>query len=126
MRRMAITALTALLVLLLAACGGGGEEDAAEGSGDSAGGGAGGTALVTKDFSFEPADLTAKAGEETTVSLTNEGEADHNLTISDLGVDEDVAAGGEASATFTAEEAGEFEFVCKFHADQMKGTLTVE
>lgn len=82
--------------------------------------------LTAKDFTFEPAELTAPAGDETTFHVVNAGDAKHNITIEELGVDQDVDVRGLADFSFTAEQPGEFEFFCKYHATQMTGTLTVE
>ena len=81
--------------------------------------------LQARDFSFKPAELTATAGEKTTFHVVNAGEAKHNLTIKDLDVDVDLETRGLTTITFTA-ESGVYEFVCKFHASQMTGELTVE
>lgn len=81
--------------------------------------------LVARDFAFKPTELTAKAGEQTTWHLVNDGNTKHNITIEELGVDQDVDVRGMTTFTFTA-EPGVYEYVCKFHATQMTGELTAE
>jgi plastocyanin len=36
-----------------------------------------------------------------------------------------VEAGEDAKVTFTAPTAGTYQFLCKYHPAQMKGTVTV-
>lgn len=104
--------------LVLAACGGGGEE-----GGDGGGGGGTTTDSVTMvDNAFEPADPVVATG--STLALTNEGAAIHSFTIGDEGIDQDVEPGAESSVDISL-EAGEYEFICKYHPE-MTGTLTVQ
>ena len=103
-------------VVLLGACGGG-EATVDEAAIPD---------LTATDFSFEPAELTGTVGEETAFEVANDGQAEHNVTIEELGVDEDIEAGAHVFVTVTPEEAGEFAFFCKFHPEQMTGTLSVE
>ena len=116
--------LAALAVVALAAVGCGGDDG--EDGGDTGGGNGGGDAvtLTALDFEFEPTDLTVSAGGS--VELVNDGEAEHNLTVEGTDVDEDVAAGETVTVDLGDVEAGTYEFVCEYHADQMTGTLTVE
>ena len=127
-------------LLLLGACGGsddGGEEPAAEDTAaeetdDSSGstgecGGSGGEALDLEaaNFQFNPSELTAPAGEQVTVSFTNNDDAPHTFTITDLSCDtSSVAAGASSDLSFTMPDA-EMEFICNIHPD-MKGTLVPE
>lgn len=99
------------VTLLLAACGGGG-------------GGGGATTVAMVDNEFQPADLTFSSGAQ--IELVNEGQALHNLTVQDAGIDQDVEAGQSSRVTIEL-EAGEYPMSCKYHAAQgMEGTLTVE
>jgi plastocyanin len=140
MRRMLVM-VTALLLAAtgVAGCGdddGGGDaadsatagdtgSDQQEGdAGDDTGGGER-IALTASDFEWAPADLVMDAGEEATLVVGNNGNAPHNLTIEDLDVDEDLDPGGTAEVSLTP-EAGEYEFFCAIHPDQMRGTLTAD
>jgi plastocyanin len=111
--------LTALIVaaLLVGACGE--DDDGGSGSGDS-------VELVAQDFSFDPTTLDLPAGEEVTVTLTNEGEAEHSFTVEDLDVETEAEGGESAEVSFTAPEEGTVEFHCKYHPDQMTGEISVE
>ena len=101
-------------------------ETAAECSDVSSSGGAP-APLTMKDTFFEPFCLAASSTQPLT--LTNAGQALHNFSIEDQGVDIDVDPGEE----FTTDPLGDlvrpgtFRFVCKYHEAQgMVGTLTVE
>lgn len=114
-RWIAIAGALLALTLMSAACGGGGDG----GSGD------GGTADVTlgiHDFAFFPATLELSAGEHT-ITITNNDSVEHSFTLDDDSVSQDVEAGESATVTFDATET--IGFHCKYHPDQMMGTLTV-
>jgi plastocyanin len=83
--------------------------------------------VVTKDFQFEPATLTAKVGKQVTVTVKNEGQAEHNFSITSLNVNKDVEKGQSAVVSFTPTQAGKIEFFCEYHkaSKNMVGTLTV-
>ncbi len=116
MRHVARTAVLVGALLALAACGGG------DGNGD--GGGDGEASLSMVENAFEPASLTVTAGSE--LSVSNDGEAIHNLTIEGTSIDEDVEAGQSASVTIDA-EPGEYTMFCEFHREAgMEGTVTVQ
>jgi plastocyanin len=87
----------------------------------SGGGGAAGSAVTIKDFSFDPATLTAKVGQE--ITWTNQGNASHTVTFDSGGVDSGTLASGKTfKHTFAA--AGSFTYHCNFHSS-MTGTITV-
>ena len=84
-------------------------------------GGATASAVSIIDFGFEPATLTAKAGQE--ITWTNTGNAAHTVTFDSGGVDSgSLSAGATFKHTFDA--AGTFTYHCNFHSS-MKGTVTV-
>ena len=121
--RLLIASLTVLLVT--GACSGG-SEPAAE---NTSTGGSGTTASVSAvDNEFDPSDLALTAGEEVTVTFTNDGETAHTFTSRELGFDTGtVEAGASADVTFTAPD-GDTPFVCRLHeaSDDMVGTITVK
>jgi plastocyanin len=107
-------ALAVVTALTLAACGGD----------EGGGGGGGGTGLSMVDNAFQPADLTVSAGG--TVEVSNDGQAEHNITIEGTDVDEDVAPGDSTSITVAA-EPGDYVMFCEYHrAGGMEGTVTVQ
>ena len=109
------------LVLTAGACssddGGGGASD----TGTPAGSGSE-LAIAAQDFQFSPSSLTVPSG-ESTITVTNEGSVEHSFTLDDDSVSEDVEPGESVSVTVDiTQDAG---FHCKYHPDQMTGTLSV-
>jgi plastocyanin len=83
--------------------------------------------VQTEDFKFVPNTLSAKVGQQVTVSLKNAGQAEHNFSITSLGVNKDLKPGETATVTFTPKSEGGVEFFCEYHkaSKNMVGTLTV-
>ncbi len=94
------------------------------------------------DGQLEP-DIAVPLGEQTTIDLTNDGFAIHNLHIAgtdneygivfcETGGDEPcsdpnlIAGGDTGSIAFQFDEPGTFIFRCDFHPILMVGTITVE
>lgn len=107
----------ATLVFVGAACGN--EEDAAPAVAQT-------LSIEAFDFYFDPTALSVDVGAEVTVELTNTGSVNHSWTASDLDVETVAQSGQESSVTFTAPgEPGSYDFFCKFHPDEMQGTISV-
>ena len=139
--------LAGVLALTAAGCGGGDDDGgsgsasattaaqttsapettaaAAETTAAAAGGGENEIALVTQGLKFDKTSLDLKAGSSYTVEVTNKDSAEHSFTFEAASVDQDVEAGEDATANFTAPAAGDYEFHCKYHPAVMKGTVTV-
>lgn len=79
--------------------------------------------VTAVDFGFEPAALTATAGQELTVAFQNTGDLPHSFTIEGVADSGVTSAGSSESVTFTP-EAGTYTFFCSLHAS-MTGTLEV-
>jgi plastocyanin len=127
-RAHAVTALVLAVALPLVGCGGGGDDDeggssAAQEEQERPSGPT--TDVTARDFAFDPSELTLEAGKEVTIVLTNEDSAEHNITAEELDVDAD-AEGGETGQATVTPDAGSYDFHCKYHPDQMTGTITVE
>jgi len=94
------------------------------------GGGGGGTAIRMSEFKFEPATITAKAGQPVKVTLQNAGTVVHDFHIHDLNVHSPKVQQGQAQTLeFTPSRPGTFQFVCDEpgHKDAgMVGQLTVQ
>ena len=126
-------------VLALTAAGCGGDDDGGSASATTAapettgepttaaaagGGGENELQLVASGFAWDKTSLDMTAGAQVSVEVTNEDTAQHSFTFDEASVDEVVAGGEDATATFTAPAAGEYEFRCKFHGS-MTGTVNV-
>jgi plastocyanin len=129
--------LVGVLALTLAACGGGDDEGGSASAPTAApqttsaptttaagGGGEDELRLVASNFAWDKTSLEMTAGSQVSVEVTNEDSAQHSFTFPEASVDEVVAGGEDATATFTAPAAGSYPFRCKFHG-QMTGTVTV-
>jgi plastocyanin len=77
------------------------------------------------DFYFEPTVLKGKPGAKVTLELKNEGKTEHNFSIDDQMIDQDLEAGESAKVTVTIPQSGEVSFYCKYHKSQgMAGALS--
>jgi plastocyanin len=133
-----IGALVGVLALAVAGCGGDGDDGesasattaapqttaAPETTAAAGGGGEDEFQLVAADLAWDQTDLEMTSGTEVRVEVTNEDTAQHSFTFDEASVDEVVAAGEDATVTFTAPAAGSYPFRCKFHG-AMTGTVTV-
>ena len=125
MRGKRIMIALACVAVLGAACGGdeeGGASGGNEETGGSAGSNGGSVTLTAVDFAFDPADLSAAAGD--TIEFVNEDDAEHNVTAEEAGIDEDVDANGSTTIDLSGVEAGTYDYFCEYHPD-MTGTLEV-
>jgi len=113
-------------MLIASGCGGGKKEEASSSPSAAAGsGGAKAFTIEATNFAFESKEIRVKKGEEVSITLKNK-QGNHALKIE--GYDKEVKA--NATVTFVADKAGEFEFICsifcgKGHND-MVGKLIVE
>jgi plastocyanin len=83
--------------------------------------GTAGTAVSIKDFSFEPADLTAKVGQE--ITWTNTGNAAHTVSFNTGNVDSGSMSSG-ATFKHTFDTPGTYTYHCNFHSN-MEATITI-
>lgn len=81
------------------------------------------SAIEIVDFTFNPKEATVAVGD--TLTWTNADSAVHTVTgkENELLLSDDLAQDSTYEVTF--EEAGTFEYACKFHPN-MLGTITVE
>lgn len=132
--------LLSALVLASAACGGdsnGGDEseggqkmiagvEANDHGEQDVSGETGKVEIELDDDYFEPTVLKGTPGQKVTLELKNEGNAEHNMSIADQNVDQDVEPGSEAEVEVTFPQSGELSFVCKYHESAgMAGALVV-
>ena len=116
-----ITVVMGVILLLALACSSGG----------------GSTAAVTvkmSEFKYEPAQLTATAGQPFKLTLQNGGTVVHDMSAKDLPEFPEhslqhVPPGQNATVEFTPAKAGTYDIVCSEPGHEvagMKGTLTVK
>jgi plastocyanin len=78
---------------------------------------------LPKSYRFEPEVIRVDAG--TTVTWTNEDDFPHNVHLLDgSDLTEDLPVGESASITF--DQAGEIDYECSLHPQQMQGTVIVD
>ena len=115
MRGIALVALLVAFVFGAAACGGGGS---------SSGSGSGKTEVDMVNYYFQPAKVTGPAGKKITLELKNGSADEHNFTLTEQNVDQDVEPGEEAEVTVTIPKTGTLTFFCEYHhARGMTGQL---
>lgn len=116
-RRLA--AVTLALTFAAAACGGGGGEAAGSSTSET-------LELEAYDYYFKPTSLSVEPGAEVTVEFTNNGSVSHSFTSPDLDTELELGNAEDGNVKFTAPaEPGSFDFYCKFHPDDMQGTISV-
>ena len=84
--------------------------------------------VTATNFAFDPAESTARAGEDLAIVLTSE-DILHDFTIDELDAHVVADRGETATGGVTADEPGTYDFYCSVpgHRDAgMEGTLTVE
>lgn len=122
-RGIRVGAMSAVLVLVLgaSACS---SDDGGDSGGDTGTPAASTSdlAITAEDFQFSPSSLTVPSG-ESSITVTNEGSVEHSFTLDDDSVSEDIEPGD--SVTVTVDISADAGFHCKYHPDQMTGTLSV-
>lgn len=58
------------------------------------------------------------------VTFRNDGGAEHTVTFESIDFDVNIGAG--ASAEYTFDTPGTYEYVCKYHLPDMRGTIIVK
>jgi plastocyanin len=80
--------------------------------------------LEADDFYFSPTFLQGAPGQKLKLTVENEGQAQHNLSLGGQGIDTDIPPDGKAEVEVTFPASGALRFFCKYHADQgMNGEL---
>jgi len=84
--------------------------------------------IVARRFEFTPNTITVNKGDKVKLTLYNE-DGTHGIAIREFGISLKPGPGQEASAEFTADQAGQFTFFCNVFCGEghksMKGTLIV-
>jgi plastocyanin len=78
------------------------------------------------NFYFKPTVVQGKAGQSLTLELKNEGDVEHNFTLTDQNIDTDLEPGKSAKVKVTIPKSGTVSFFCKYHKSMgMAGSLAV-
>jgi uncharacterized cupredoxin-like copper-binding protein len=121
-------AIGLLAVVALASCGG--DDDSSSGNGDSSNGDSatgGSITLITKEFFFEPDNVTVSAGATEIIIDNTGGMVEHDFNLDDFDV-EIYADPGDVVSEVVTLEAGTYDFYCSIPGHReagMEGTLTV-
>jgi len=86
-------------------------------------------AVSGSEFKYEPATISARVGQQVTVTYTNVGQYPHDFVIDELNVRSQTIKPGEtATFSFVSNKSGSFSFYCSLpnHLERgMRGTITV-
>ena len=84
------------------------------------------TTMSAENFFFTPAALGGAAGQQITISLTNQGSVPHNFSIDDQNISVTLQPGEQKDIEVAFPESGSVQFYCSFHQTSgMVGTLEV-
>ncbi len=118
-RHFRTTAAIAVLVLLLSGCVFNDDED-------DDGGTVTQVDVTATDFAFDPTTILLDVGTTAEVAFTNNGSVLHSFTVPDFEVEVEAEGGEDQTLTFAVtEEPGSYEFFCKYHPNEMTGTISV-
>lgn len=140
LRKLLILGLVSMVTMAFVACG---DDDdtttptkAASAATTAGGSGAAKVTVVATDFAFAPSKIDVKAGAATEITLSNNGQAPHSLSIY---ADKDfkTKADGGTIATTNASAKGTTNFTppagatalffrCEVHPAQMQGEISVK
>jgi plastocyanin len=118
--KRALALLLAALAFAAAGCGGSDNsaETAAEGShGTKDVSGMEEVDVELDDNYFAPTVLKGTAGQKIKLELENEGGEEHNFSLDEQGIDQDIDIGEDGEVDVTIPDSGELEFYCKYHRE---------
>jgi len=79
------------------------------------------------DYYFDPRNITIPLGSVVRLTISNEVRAPHTFTVSEYGIDVNVNPGMSQTISFTANRAGVFRIICRYHVNLgMVGWLIVK
>lgn len=126
MRRAAVVFL-GMAAVVIGGCGGGSGDDTSTAGSTEAPAGEKIT-VVGKEFSYDPATLTLKAGQPFTVVLRNTGSIEHDITVDDAKFKLTVPGNNTREKALEVDKPGTYQFYCSLPGHKsagMKGELTV-
>jgi plastocyanin len=82
--------------------------------------------LEAYDFYFEEETILLGLGADVIVDFENLGDATHSFTVPDLDLEVEAASGESTEVEFSLpDEPGLLDFFCKYHPDEMNGTISI-
>lgn len=112
-----LSILFVALAVVLGACGENEEDTAAQESANT---------IEAFDNYYDPTSLQLELGAEATVTLQNNGSVAHSFNVPDLDVEIEAQGGDSVDGTFAVpDRPGTLDFFCKFHPDEMTGTIAI-
>jgi plastocyanin len=82
--------------------------------------------LSIKDHRFEPAELTAPAGQPIAITVKNLDATPEEFESKALKIEKVVAGNGEITVRLRPLKPGRYQFAGEYHEDSAKGALIVE
>jgi uncharacterized cupredoxin-like copper-binding protein len=118
--------VAAAAAVVIGGCGGGSDGDTSTAGGTEAAGEK--ITVVGKEFSYDPATLTLKAGQPFTIVLRNTGSIEHDITVDGAKFKLTVPGNNTREKALRVEKPGTYQFYCSLPGHKsagMKGELTV-
>ncbi len=128
MRRGAAAVFVGLAAAVVTGGCGGGADDETSSAGSAEAPAGEKIAVVGKEFSYDPAAVTLKAGQPFTIVLKNTGSIEHDITVDDAKFKLTVPGNNTGEKALKVEKPGTYQFYCSLPGHKsagMKGELTV-
>lgn len=127
MRHRTAAVVLGAAAFLIGGCGGASDDDTGNAGSTQAPAGEKIT-VMGKEFSYDPATLTVKAGRPVTVVLRNTGSIEHDITVDETKFKLTVPGNSARDKALMFEKPGTYEFYCSLPGHKsagMKGELSV-
>jgi plastocyanin len=83
--------------------------------------------IEASDFAFTPTTLRGTPGQHLRIAIENAASIDHNFSLDEQGIQQDITPGGRATVEVTFPASGVLRFFCALHAGRgMNGRLASE
>jgi uncharacterized cupredoxin-like copper-binding protein len=127
MRRRVAVVFLGVAAVFSGGCGGGSDDETRTAGSTEAPAGEK-VAIVGKEFSYDPPNLTLTAGQPFTIVLKNTGSIEHDITVDDAKFKLTVPGNNTREKGLKVEKPGTYQFYCSLPGHKsagMKGELTV-
>lgn len=79
--------------------------------------------IVARDFTYNPSEITVRAGEAVNIQVVNQGTVVHDLMIPGIGIHFMVPVGQSATSGFKVNRPGAYEFFCGIPGPREAGMI---